>query len=930
MRWLRLVPILVVSTTSALVLSLLAGCGSPPADATAAAASPPAPARETPHLPPEATPLGRLPKDVRPTHESLSFVVDPASDGFSGTAEITLHLDRPRDVIWLHGRGLRVSSISLELASHEQVAATWREADPTGVAAVSLSHAVGPGEATLHIAYSADYDPSLVGVYRVKTGPSGTPAVFSKFEAIYARRAFPGFDEPSFKVPFDLSLTVPAASWGLSNMPLAGETPAPGGRKTLRFATTPPLSTYLVAFAVGPFETLETVMPPDALRPKPLPVDVVALKGRGPEGAYALEQSPKLLAEEERYFGVAFPYPKLDLIAVPDFQSGAMENAGAITFRDSALLVDKRTASTGQKIGVLSTVAHELAHQWFGDLTTMDWWNDLWLNEGFATFLAERTMAAVHPELETRLDQINGADRAMRTDGLPSARRVRQPIESTNDITNAFDGITYEKGSAVLVMVEHFLGAEVFRRGVHRYLVEHAEKNGTTDDLVAAVSREAGRDLAPLFASFLDQPGLPVVHARNTCEAGHGRAVFETSRWRPAGAPPESSATPATWDVPVCVRSAHGGEVGTTCALLPEGRGSIDLPACADWIYPNADAAGYYRFTLPPKDLADLRARGMSALSTAERMAFAQDLSSSFDAASLPAAEVLRALEPLAHDPHGAVAPLPLDVLSTVSDTLLEGDDRARFRAHVTRLYLPAAAALGWHPAATDDAWRRAARSQILAYLALALDEPRTLNEGARLGRAYLGIGADGALAPQVVDPDLAGLALSSAAREAKASDPPERSVFAAILRELGKSEDASMRERLLRALGNVRDPSLVQQALDLSLEPKLRQNERLRILSAFLREPPTREAAWTWLKTHFDALSPMLPDRYAGYVPGMPTFCDRAHADDLRAFFTPRVPRMTGGPRNLTQALDRIEQCVARHDAQRESAREYVRSLKR
>jgi alanyl aminopeptidase len=905
---------------------LLGACASAPPAAPPPATTPPAaPA----HLPTEPTPLGRLPKDVRPTHETLAFVVDPAADGFSGTAEIALHLDRPRDVIWLHGRGLHVSSISLELAPHEQVAATWREADPTGVAAVSLAHAVGPGDAVLRVAYAADYDPSLVGVYKVKTGSSATPAVFTKFEAIYARRAFPGFDEPSFKVPFDVSLTVPTASWGLSNMPLAGESPAPGGRKTLRFATTPPLSTYLVAFAVGPFATVETVMPPDAVRPKPLPLDVVALKERIGEGAFALKESPALLAEEERYFGVAFPYPKLDLIAVPDFQSGAMENAGAITFRDSALLVDMRTASTGQREGVLSTVAHEMAHQWFGDLTTMDWWNDLWLNEGFATFLASKTMKAVHPELETRLDEVNAIDRAMRNDGLPSARRVRQPIESSNDITNAFDGITYEKGAATLVMVEHYLGEDVFRRGVRRYLVEHAGKNGTTDDLVAALSREAGFKMAPLFASFLDQPGIPVVHAKNTCQGGKGRVEVETSRFRPAGAPAETS--PATWDVPVCVRAGVGKDlVMTSCAVLPKGHGVLELNECADWIFPNADAAGYYRFTLSDKDLADLRAHGASVLSTAERIALAQDLGASFDAASLPAAEVLRALEPLAHDPHGAVAPLPLDVFSTVSDTVLEGEERARFRAHVTRLYVPTAKELGWKPAATDSSWRRAERTWILGALALTFDEPRTLAEGARLGKAYLGIGGDGALHPEVVDPDLGGLVLASAARQAKASDPAASSVFEAILGALGKSEDATIRGRLLRALGNVRDPALVNRALDLSLDAKLRKNERLTILASLLARESTRQAAWTWLKAHFDVLSPMLPDRYAGYVLGMPAFCDRPHEDEVRAFFTPRVPTINGGPRNLTQSLDRIEQCVARHDAQRESAREYVRSLKR
>jgi alanyl aminopeptidase len=915
-------------------LLLLAACGpSLPASRSNAEAATPPSAR----LPSEPTPTGRLPRDVRPTHETLSFTVDPAANGFSGTADIALHLERSRDVLWLHGRGLRIGAgaVSLVLASGEQVAATWSEVDPSGVARVSLAHAVGPGEATLHLSWSADYDPQLVGVYRVKSGPQKSPAVFTKFEAIYARRAFPSFDEPSFKVPFDVTLTVPAASWGLSNMPLAGETPAPGGQKTLRFATTPPLSTYLVAFAVGPFETRETTVPADPLRATPLPLDVVALTPRGGEGAYALEQSPALLAEEERYFGVAFPYPKLDLVAVPDFQSGAMENAGAITFRDSALLVDDRTASNGQKNVVRSVIAHEMAHQWFGDLTTMEWWNDLWLNEGFATFMASRTMQAVHPELEGQLDAVQSADGAMRTDGLPSARRVRQPIESTNDITNAFDGITYQKGAAVLVMVEHYLGTEVFRRGVHRYLVEHAGKNGTTDDLVAAISAEAGQDVKPLFASFLDQAGVPVVEARSTCEGGHGKAVIETSRWRAAGV--TAAATSAgggsaepSWNVPVCVRAGHGKDVSTTCSLLPGGNGSIDLPSCADWIYPNSDAAGYYRFSLPPRELEQLRAHASTSLSTAERMALAQNLRASFDAATLPAAEVLRALEPLAHDAHGAVARLPLGVFAMVDETVLDEADRARFRAHVTHLYLPVATALGWHPAATDDNWRRAERGSILGYLALDLEEPHMLAEAAERGRAYLGMGGDGALHPEAVDADLAGIVLGAAVRQSKVSDAAGTSAFGAALGALGKSEDSSTRSRLLRALAEVRDPALVQRALDLALDTRLRHNERLYVVGRLLADRATQDAAWTWLKTHFDALAPMLPDRFAGYAVGMPSFCDRAHEDNFRAFFTPRAAGINGAPRTLTQSLDRMDQCIARHDAQRESATQYVQSLRR
>src|SRR6185503_17723673 len=352
---------------------------------------------------------------------------------------------------------LAVRSATIATASGPPRAVQWEEVDPTGVVRVRLPSAMS-GDLALHVEFDAAYDAQLVGVYRVTTAAG--PAVFSKFEAIYARRAFPCFDEPAFKVPFDVALTVPSSAQVIGNMPIAGESAVDADRKRVRFATTPPLPSYLVAFAVGPFETRSATLAPSAVRAAPLSIGGVAVRGRGEDTAYALVEAPTLVAEQERYFGVAFPYPKLDLLAVPDFQSGAMENAGAITFRESVLLVDDRVTSLAQRIQVTSIIAHETAHQWFGDLVTMPWWDDLWLNEGFATFLATRTLRAVRPDIEAELEAVHAADGVMSVDSLASARRIRQPIETSHDITNAFDGITYQKGAAVLAMLEHYVGDE--------------------------------------------------------------------------------------------------------------------------------------------------------------------------------------------------------------------------------------------------------------------------------------------------------------------------------------------------------------------------------------------------------------------------------------------------------------------------------------
>ncbi len=871
-------------------------------------------------------PLGPLPSDEHPTHERLSLTIDPEATRFGGTASIDLALERPRDVLWLHGRGLAVRSCALVSAKGEHVDATWSEADPSGVARVSLAHAV-VGEATLTIQYEAPYDPSLVGVYRTAVGR--THAVFSKFEAIYARRAFPGFDEPSFKVPFDVTLTVPKGATALGNMPVATSIDA-DGKQVVTFATTPPLPTYLVAFAVGPFETRQTTVAATELRSTPLPLNVIALPSRAADTGFAVAEAPALVANEERYYGVAFPFPKLDLLAIPDFQSGAMENAGLITFRDSALLVDAK-ASTSQRIDVLDAVAHEIAHQWFGDLVTMRWWDDLWLNESFASFLATKALRAVKPELELELREVGQADQVMKADGLASTRRIRQPITGTDDISNAFDHITYAKGEAVLSMVEGYVGADAFRRGLHEYLTAHLGGNASTNDLVGALSKASGRDLGPLFMSFLDHPGAPLIATHATCENGKGSIALEQSRWLPYGS---TSAKDVAWSVPVCARASVGGKVVEACRLLEAATGSIPLAGCADWFMPNADARGYYRFTEDAADLARLRDHGTAKLTAAERMMLAEDMEAAFRSASLSSGEALAALRPLARDAHGAVASAPLGLYRFISDELLDDASRAKLRRYVGALYAPAVKSLGWRAAPNESTWRTLERGRVLEFLARRMGDPSVLREAARLGRAYLGLGraegatraeapaTDGALHPEVVDPELAGLAVAAAVIEGGAP------VFDAVEGVLAKLEDEARRRTFLLALASTREPALVARALDLSLDASLRKNERLTMLTRLLDGRETRDQAWTWVVAHFDALAPMLPDRYGGRFPLDAHFCDAKKADEVNAFFTPRVPSLTGGTRNLAQAVESIATCAKLADAQRQSARRFVNGL--
>jgi alanyl aminopeptidase len=340
----------------------------------------------------------------------------------------------------------------------------------------------------------------------------GDDYVFTQFQPIAARRAFPGFDEPSFKAPFELTLTVPHGHVAVGNSPALSEEKDPSGRRRIRFAPTPPLPTYLVAWAVGPFDVVEAPLPPSAEREHSLPLRGLAPRGRGPELRFALDHTGPLLESLERYFASPYPFAKLDVIAVPDFGAGAMENVGAFTFRDSLLLIDPDRAPEWQRRSFANVMAHELAHSWFGNLVTMPWWDDLWLNESFATWM---------------LQQVHSA---MNADSLDSARSIRQPIASDHDIANAFDGITYSKGAGVLAMFERWLGEESFRAGIRRHVEEHRFGSADADDLLQALSAASGRDVSGPFQGFLTRPGVPFLRTREVCDSAGSRLVVEQSR----------------------------------------------------------------------------------------------------------------------------------------------------------------------------------------------------------------------------------------------------------------------------------------------------------------------------------------------------------------------------------------------------------------
>jgi alanyl aminopeptidase len=856
-------------------------------------------------VPPEL----KLPRTVRPLRYALELTLIPERDRFEGKVDIEVDVARPLRVVWMHARDLVVRAASVEVAG-AHVAAAFEQVTPEGVARLTPARPLPAGRATLHLAFDGAWNERLVGLYRTRQG--GAAYAFTHFEPIDARRAFPGFDEPSFKAPFDVTLVVPAGQVAVSNAPVAAEEAAPDGLRRIRFAPTPPLPTYLVFAAAGPFEVVEArPLPPDGIRARPLPLRTIAPRGTAHRFAFALDVTRELVPVLEQWFAIPFPYAKLDQVIAPDFAAGGMENAGAILYSDERLSFEPGRSPEQKRAAVAGLVAHELAHQWFGDLVTLAWWEDVWLNESFATFMTWKALAAWRPELEEDAEVAVRVDEVMGQDALATARAVRQPLTRMAEVLNQFDRLSYVKGASVLRTYERFLGAERFRDAIRGYLAANAHGTGTTEGVVTALSAAAARDLGPALRTLLDQPGVPLVEARVACDAQGTRLELAVERWRPLG----SRAPPARYQLPVCARWEVGGVLGEGCALLDGGHGALPLPGCPRWVMPDAGGTSYYRWSLALADLGRLREGGFAHLTAAERLAYGQMLLAAARAGRTPYADALTELAPLARDGARRVATAPMPALAEAVDALVPEAARPRARQGAAALYRPALRELGLDPADGEPRERRLLREDVARFLVEVARDPDVTRELAGRGRAYAGV-EDARFHPDAVSADLVEVALSATIVEGDAR------TFDALLARLPDLDDGEQRGRVLAALASARAPALSARALTLVGDPRLRVQERPRPLFAQAAYPETREAAWRALRDRFDALAVTLSPGAAASLPGVGAhFCDRDRAAEVRSELAARAEKLPGARRILAQAVERVELCAALREAQGASA---------
>jgi alanyl aminopeptidase len=660
---------------------------------------------------------------------------------------------------------------------------------------------------------------------------------------------------------------------------------------------------------VGPFDVVAGPdVPPTETRPRPVPLRGVAVKGKGRLLGYALAHLGSYVTALEEYFGIAYPWEKLDVIAIPDFGPGAMENVGAITFREWLLLLEGENAPADQRHAFTAVATHELAHQWFGDLVTMAWWDDIWLNEAFASWMEAQVLQKLDPTLNTEVEMISAAQGAMASDSLESARRIRQPIVTTDDIFNAFDGLTYRKGAGVIGMFEQWVGVETFRKGVRSYLESHRYGNGSTFDFLQSISKAAGRDVEAPFLTFLNQPGVPIVDATLECKPGHAAIHVHQERYRPLG----SHIDPVhTWQIPFCFRYGTGATDHEACALVTGSEQTIPLTdtACPDWLLPNRGGAGYYRFSLPAdaaRKLTAVRAK----LNIPEQLALLDSIQAgeAADRLDIPTERTL--LEPFASSPDRFVATAPMGPYGFIRNQIATPAERPLVERSADALYAPIGKLLAERLHVLSNEELLLLRS-ILGFQLETGRDAALRSEAASAGRRYLGLDPAVAGSPSLFD---AASFLDLAVRTAV--DAGDAGVFDTAVEHLRQTHEPAARSRLIRALGYATGPLGVR-ARALVLDPILRPSEVFLLLGTEASRPETREETWQWVQQHGDELIARLPEEHRGGVPFLASnFCSEERAREAEAYFQPRIARLPGGPRNLAGALESVRLCAARLQA--------------
>jgi alanyl aminopeptidase len=852
----------------------------------------------------------RLDRGAMPTEQSVDLTLDPEKADYSGTVTIALDVTQATDVLRFHARSLTVDEASLK-GSSATIQPTAIEKVGMDQARLKFAKPIAPGKYTLTMKFHNAYNVRAVSLYKVVTG--GRAYLFTQFEDTEAREAFPCWDEPSFKIPWHMTLRVPAGDLAVSNTPVTSEKTA-GGTKTVVFDGTKPLPSYLIAIAVGPFETVP-------ITGMGVPGRVVTVQGASRMAADAASAAGPLLKALERYFGRPYPYAKLDLIAAPEFLYGAMENAGAIVFADRALLLDPEIASSDQRNRMHGTLAHEMALMWFGDLVTMKWWDDLWLNESFATWMSNKVMDEVFPDEREGVGALFSVQRAFTTDSRPSTRAMRGKIVGNTSLQETANELTYNKGCAVLTMFESWVGPDKFRAGVLDYIQAHQWSNAEGRDLWLAIGKRSGEDIDAAMASFLDQPGVPLVTLES---AGGGKVKLTQRRFLTIGS---AGADEPRWRIPVILRYPADSGLRTLRVWLTGADTVADLGVAAlpAWIMPNADASGYYRWRVPDGMREALIAAARAQLDERERIDVIANLTAQLRAGAEPGDRYLQMVASMAQDPEPEVLRADMESLDENRIALATPRSTSALQAYVRTTFDPALHRFGLVPHDDERPGVSESRALLLRLLGDAGQSKPVLAFAESVSVAYR-------KSPKSVPPSLVDAVMVLAARRG------DRAMFDDYRQRFESASVPSDRALYLACLGSFRSPELQAAALDYCLNGPLRPQEGL-VIPAAMSETGLllangragggefSEQTMKWTLDHWDALIARMPPNFAARALRSTGGCTKDRAAALQQFFADPKHDSPGIAASLRRLEDSMEECSSLHDREAERVERWLTS---
>lgn len=820
----------------------------------------------------------RLDPRVRPTYEAIELTIDASQADYHGKVHIELDVTEAVDSFRFHAQG--------------QTFTNWSFTGPAGVVDLELDQGddgfvkaraakpLAPGAYTLAIDFTAAYGIRGIGLYRAES--QGVGYLFTQFWTVHARTAFPCWDEPGFKIPFQVTLTVPEADVAVANSPVESKSVADGW-KTLVFKKTRPLPTYLLAFASGPFESV----PITGLS---VPGRIYTVAGQSSLTKAAVAVTPSILSAMESYFGISYPFAKLDFVAVPETTFGGMENAGLITFRDRNLLLDPKTASVSQRRRMVALIAHEVSHMWFGDLVTIEWWNDLWLSESFASFIGGKISDQLFPEYAIGLVQRRAANQMMSQDALPSTVPIRHEVDSAADIVEDL-ALAYMKGQQILGMIESWIGADAFRQGVRDYLKLYAWGNAAADDLWSALSKASEKDLSGVISSFLDQAGVPIVDVEIRPP---GTIVISQHRFLNFGI----EAPAQLWAIPVSLRYSVGGNVRSQTVVLDSASRELALGHEIDWLTPDGGAFGYYRWRLPTEQMSALAERAVDVLSPPERVAFVGNLSALLDNGSVSGADYLELLDEFGGDPEPAAVQAVLAGLAKVENAFVTEELEAPFADYVRATLSPAVERFGLEQRSGEAESVALLRPSLFRWLGDTGQDPAVRAEAARLANAYM-------KEPASVDPSMASVALVVAAIDG------DRELFDAYVSHYEALTEPTNRMRYLVALGAFSDPKLQQAALDYTLTDNVRPTDLFRPMTQMGRTEDGADIIFGWLIANYDSVGSRLPPTWLANLPYTADGCSIERLEAANAFFSQPEHQVDGTHANLRKVAEEVTDCV-------------------